>query len=349
MNDQHNSLLLRALRGESIERRPVWMMRQAGRYLPEYRAIRSGTSFLELCRTPDLAAEVTIQPVDIVGVDAAIIFSDILVIPEAMGMHLLVEEGKGGPQFPNPLRSGNDIAKLSRNITQELAYVFNAISETKRRLDGRVPVIGFAGAPQTLAAYMLEGKGSKTFNTFKQFVFSEPAAAHELLEALAKELIQYLIGQAEAGANMLQLFDTWAGLLPESEYYEFGQRHAFTVLHEVRRTIPDVPILYFPKGIHSYRGFAQSGASGFGIDWSTDLDRAVNEIPEGFALQGNLDPAILLSHPEIIRERTVAMLNKVPSNRPYVANLGHGIDKETPVHHARTFIQTVKETPLHHP
>lgn len=342
-NDQHNSLLLRALRGEAVERIPVWMMRQAGRYLPEYRAIRAGTDFLSLCRSPDLAAEVTIQPVDIVGVDAAIIFSDILVIPEAMGMHLVMQENKGGPQFPEPLRSAADISQLATGVTGELEYVFDAISETKRRLEGRVPVIGFAGAPLTLAAYMIEGHGSKTFNNFKSFLFAEPAAMHTLLDKLAEELIEYLVGQAEAGANMLQLFDTWAGLLPEEEYRAFGLRHAATVLQEVGRRLPDVPILYFPKGVRNYDGFAESGASGFGIDWGTDLQRADMEIPEGFALQGNLDPAILLTSPETIRRRTEEMLKKIPAERSYVANLGHGIDKETPVEHARTFIEAVKD------
>lgn len=346
MNDQHGSLLLKALRGESIERHPVWMMRQAGRYLPEYRAVRSTTNFLGLCRTPDLAAEVTVQPVDIVGVDAAIIFSDILVIPEAMGMHLVVEEGKGGPQFPDPLRTPADIKKLSRGVTDTLTYVFDAIAETKRRLNGRVPVIGFAGAPQTLAAYMLEGHGSKTFNTFKQFIFSEPEAAHALFAALADELTEYMIGQAKAGANMLQLFDTWAGLLPEELYREFGLRHAATVLGNLRDALPDVPTLYFPKGVRSYDGFAETGAFGFGIDWVTDLSRAIDELPERFALQGNLDPAVLLTDPDTIRRRTQEMLAKVPAGRPYVANLGHGIDKETPVEHARAFIDTVKETAI---
>lgn len=342
-NDQLNSLLLRALRGESVERRPVWMMRQAGRYLPEYRAIRAGTNFLGLCRTPDLAAEVTIQPVDIVGVDAAIIFSDILVIPEAMGMHLIVEEGKGGPQFPEPLRSVEEIDKLHTGIADRLDYVYAAIGQTKRRLEGRVPVIGFAGAPLTLAAYMIEGHGSKTFNTFKRFLFSEPDGMHRLLDMLAAELIDYLVAQAKAGANMLQLFDTWAGLLPEEEYRAFGLRHAATVLREVSRLLPDVPILYFPKGIRGYDGFADSGASGFGIDWGTDLARADREIPSGFALQGNLDPAVLLTSPENIRERTLKMMAKISPQRPYVVNLGHGIDKETPVDHARVFIRTVRE------
>lgn len=344
MNDQLDSLLLRALQGKPTGRRPVWMMRQAGRYLPEYRAVRAGTDFLGLCKTPDLAAEVTVQPVDIVGVDAAIIFSDILVIPEAMGMELIVEEGKGGPQFPEPIRSVGGIERLHHGVTDKLTYVFDAIRETKRRLNGRVPVIGFAGAPQTLAAYMLEGSGSKTFNDFKRFIFTEPHAAHRLFEMLAEELVGYLVEQAKAGANMLQLFDTWAGLLPEKEYREFGLRHASTVLRETARALPDVPILYFPKGVRSYDGFAESGASGFGIDWGTDLSRAIRELPHEFALQGNLDPAILLSTPEIIQKRTRDMLNIVPFTRPYVANLGHGIDKDTPVENARTFVRTVQET-----
>lgn len=348
MNDQRDSLLLRALRGETVERHPVWMMRQAGRYLPEYRAIRAGTSFLGLCKSPDLAAEVSVQPVDIVGVDAAIIFSDILVVPEAMGMELIVEEGKGGPRFPEPLRSRDAIDRLRRGVTSELQFVFDAIAETKRRLDGRVPIIGFAGAPLTLAAYMIEGQGSKQFDTFKSFLFADPASMHSLLDALAQELVEYLLGQVAAGANMLQLFDTWASLLPEAEYIDFGLRHATTVLRGVRERAPHVPVLYFPKGVRSYDRFASTGASGFGIDWQTDLARAVREIPQSFPLQGNLDPTILLSTPEIIRARTQAMLAKVPADRGYVANLGHGILPNTPVENARTFIDTVKQYSLTH-
>jgi uroporphyrinogen decarboxylase len=346
MNDQIDSLLLRALRGEPVERRPVWMMRQAGRYLPEYRAVRATTDFLGLCRTPDLAAEVTVQPVDLVGVDAAIIFSDILVIPEAMGMTLIVEEGKGGPSFPAPLRSEYEINALATGITGKLSYVFDAIAETKRRLAGRVPVIGFAGAPLTLAAYMIEGHGSKTFDIFKSFLFARPEATHRLMEKLADELTGYLLGQVNAGANMLQLFDTWAGLLPEEEYHEFGLRHAATVIGAVRAAAPDVPILYFPKGVRSYDGFAEMGASGFGIDWQTDLRRAVDELPAEFALQGNFDPSLLMTTPELIRERTLEMLAKVPAGRPYVANLGHGIHPTTPVENARAFIDTVRESAL---
>jgi len=339
MNDQHSSLLLRALRGDTIDRRPVWMMRQAGRYLPEYRAIRSSTTFLGLCKTPDLAAEVTVQPVDIVGVDAAIIFSDILVVPEAMGMELVVEEGKGGPRFPTPLASPTDIRHLLGGISGELRYVYDAIAEAKRRLEGRVPLIGFAGAPLTLSAYMIEGSGAKNFETFKTFLFCEPRATHELMDRLAGELVDYLLAQVNAGANMLQLFDTWAGLLPEREYREFGLRHASTVLRGVRSAAPDVPFLYFPKGVRSYDGFNVVGASGFGIDWGTSLDRAHRELPEGFALQGNLDPALLLTNPELIRQRTIKMIRSIPPSRPYVVNLGHGILPNTPVEHARAFIE----------
>lgn len=318
------------------------MMRQAGRYLPEYRAVRSTTSFLGLCKTPDLAAEVTVQPVDIVGVDAAIIFSDILVVPEAMGMELVVEEGKGGPRFPNPIGTTEDVGRLRSGVAGELRYVYDAIAETKRRLAGRVPLIGFAGAPLTLAAYMIEGSGSKTFDTFKSFLFREPAATHELMDRLARELVEYLLGQIQAGANMLQLFDTWAGLLPEREYREFGLRHAATVLRAVRAAAPDVPFLYFPKGVRSYDGFNVLGASGFGIDWGTSLERAEREIPEGFALQGNLDPTILLTNPTYIRERTLEMVRSVPRSRPYVVNLGHGILPHTPVENARAFIDAAR-------
>lgn len=343
MNDQQNSLLIRTLNGERTERRPVWMMRQAGRYLPEYRAVRARTTFLELCKTPDLAAEVTVQPVDLVGVDAAIIFSDILVVPEAMGMTLVVEEGKGGPRFPEPLRDASAVGALRRDVAGELRYVYDAIAETRRRLAGRVPVIGFAGAPLTLAAYMVEGAGSKNFDIFKSFLFSQPAAMHSLLGALAEELIAYLLGQVAAGANMLQLFDTWAGVLPEQEYREFGLRHASTVLQAVREAAPDVPFLYFPKGVRSYDGFAECGASGFGIDWQTDLARADSELPAHCALQGNLDPTILMTSPEEIRRRTHAMMARVGSGRPHVANLGHGILPTTPVDNARAFIEAAKE------
>ena len=344
MQQSTDHLLLRALRGEKVERRPVWMMRQAGRYLPEYRAIRSQTTFLELCRTPDLAAEVTIQPVDIVGVDAAIIFSDILVIPEAMGMELVMEDGKGGPRFPEPLHDPEGIERLQTGVAGDLSYVYDAIAETVRRLDGRVPVIGFAGAPQTLAAYMVEGSGSKTFNAFKSFIYREPEGAHRLFELLSLELIEYMVGQADAGASMLQLFDTWAGLLPEEYYHEFGLRHATTVIREVRSRRPDIPLIYFPKGIRSHADLVACGATGLGIDWGTDLSRAAAEVPQDMALQGNLDPAILLSTPEKIAAETHAMLERVSADRAYVANLGHGIDKDTPVENARAFVTAVKES-----
>lgn len=261
-------------------------------------------------------------------------------------MELIVEEGKGGPRFPDPIRAAERVGKLRRDITDRLAYVFDAIAETKRRLAGRVPVIGFAGAPLTLAAYMIEGQGSKTFDTFKTFLYAQPKAAHDLFEALAHELTRYLLGQIAAGANMLQLFDTWAGLLPEREYREFGLRHASTVLRSVRDAAPDIPFIYFPKGVRSYEGFAETGATGFGIDWQTSLARAVAELPEQFSLQGNLDPALLMTSPDLIRERTLAMMAAVPTDRSYVVNLGHGILPTTPVDNARAFIDAAKSVTL---
>jgi len=344
-NDQEHSLLLRALRGEPVERRPVWMMRQAGRYLPEYRAVRARTTFLELCKTPSLAAEVTVQPVNLVGVDAAIIFSDILVVPEAMGMELVVEEGRGGPRFPEPLRTVEAVAALQRGVADRLGYVYDAIGETKRQLAGRVPVIGFAGAPLTLAAYMVEGSGSKSFDIFKQFLFAEPEAAQALLESLAGEVIEYLTRQIEAGANMLQLFDTWAGLLPEREYRRFALAAARTIITELGRRAPQVPVLYFPRGVRGYEEFETLGAAGFGIDWQTDLVRADRELPKGVALQGNLDPVTLLTSAEEIERRTLEMIDRVPADRPYVVNLGHGILPHTPVEHARVFIHTAQTAP----
>lgn len=343
MNDQKDSLLIGSLNNEQRERPAVWMMRQAGRYLPEYREIRSRTTFLELCKTPELAAEVTVQPVNIVGVDAAIIFSDILVVPEAMGMHLVVEEGKGGPRFTEPLRSKANIDRLKIGVVGELHYVGSAIELTKKNLNGRTPVIGFAGAPLTLAAYMIEGAGSKNFDTFKSFIYNNIKLTEYLFEKLANELIEYLAMQIQSGANMIQLFDTWASLLPEDTYNELGLKYAGIVIKEVQSRYPDTPVLYFPKGLRSYDKITQSNAMGYGIDWQVSLQRALTEIPHNYAIQGNFDPVMLLTNPESIYNATQAMLRKVSPNRAYVANLGHGILPHTPVENAKAFIQAVKD------
>ncbi|MFI5202586.1 MAG: uroporphyrinogen decarboxylase, partial [Candidatus Kapaibacterium sp.] len=230
-----NDLLLRAARLEPIERAPVWFMRQAGRYLPEYRAIRAKHSFLEMIHTPELAAEVTIQPVDLVGVDAAIIFSDILVVPEAMGMTLVVEEGKGGPKFPEPIRLYKQIKSLDdKNITSKLSYVTDAIRLTKEKLNGRVPLIGFSGAPWTLFAYMIEGEGSKDFHHAKQMMYTRREDAHLLLRKLTDAVAQYLIAQIEAGADIVQIFDTWAGILTPEDFQEFSLEYIAEIVRLVQ-------------------------------------------------------------------------------------------------------------------
>ncbi|MCI0706603.1 MAG: uroporphyrinogen decarboxylase, partial [Ignavibacteriae bacterium] len=226
-----NDVFLRACKRKDVERTPVWFMRQAGRYLPEYRAVREKVDFLTLCKTPDLAAEVTIQPVDLIGVDAAIIFSDILVIPEAMGMTLIVEEGKGGPRFPSPIRSKQEINALAvPDPSERLKFVMDAIRLTKKELAGRVPLIGFAGSPWTLATYMVEGKGSKDFRHAKEFMYSTPREMHTLLDKLARSVAAYLNAQLEAGADAIQIFDTWGGILAQEEFEEFSLRYIGQIL-----------------------------------------------------------------------------------------------------------------------
>ncbi len=240
--DQHqtplNDIFLRACNRQPVPRTPVWFMRQAGRYLPEYRAVRQKADFLTLCKTPELAAEVTIQPVDIVDVDAAIIFSDILVVPEAMGMELIVEEQKGGPRFPSPLRSAEAIRNLNvPDPNEKLKYVMDALRLTRTQLNNRVPLIGFSGAPWTLAAYMVEGRGSKNFRYIKELIYNDPATAHQLLEKIATSVARYLSAQIEAGAQAVQIFDTWGGILTQDAFEEFSLRYIHQVIAELDRKL----------------------------------------------------------------------------------------------------------------
>lgn len=338
-----NDLLLRACRGETTERPPVWMMRQAGRYLPEYRAVRKGAGFLTMVRTPELATEVTMQPVDIVGVDAAIIFSDILVIPNAMGMELEVDEGIG-PHFDAPIRTVADIARL-RDIDphDELAYVLDAIRLTRETLGGRVPLIGFAGGPWTLAAYMIEGRGTKQFQVAKRMLLAEPAAAHALLDRVATAVGEFLVAQAEAGAQVLQLFESWAGALAPAEFREFALPYLARAA-AIARTA-GVPLIVFAPGASwATREIARAtGADVVGVDWQTEAAAAHRLADDlGVAVQGNLDPCALYAPPHEIRARTREMLRQMPQ-RGYIANLGHGILPDIPVDHARAFIDTVQE------
>ena len=338
----NNDLFLRACRREEVERTPVWFMRQAGRYLPEYRAIRAKTDFLTLCKTPDLAAEVTIQPVELIGVDAAIFFSDILVLPEAMGMSLVVDEGKGGPRFPSPLRSRADIDALSsHDPCSSLTYVFDALHLTRSRLNNSVPLIGFSGAPWTLASYMVEGHNPRDFRHVKNLIYTNPRDAHALLEKLSRAVAAYLTAQIEAGAQAVQLFDTWGGVLGQEEFEEFSLRYIRQVITMVRRQ--NAPMIVFCKNCgHSLEQIADSGAEVVGLDWTTDIGTAREMVGSYVALQGNLDPVMLFSTPERIETGVKTVLKKFGKGNGHIFNLGHGILPETPVDNVRALVNAVK-------
>lgn len=344
-----NDLFLRACRREHVERTPVWFMRQAGRYLPEYRAVRSKVDFLTLCKTPELASEVTIQPVDLVGVDAAIIFSDILVIPEAMGLELIVEEGRGGPRFPSPVRSRSAIDALTPiDPNTSLKYVMDALRLSHERLNNRVPLIGFSGSPWTLATYMVEGRGSKSFRYIKELIFSHPADAHALLGKLADAVAAYLSAQIDAGAQTVQIFDTWGGILAQEEFEEFSLRYLQRIVAAVKPK--GVPVIVFCKDCgHSLGKIAAIGADVVGLDWTTDIGKARAAVGAQTALQGNLDPTMLFSTPARIEQGVQRILEKYGKGSGHVFNLGHGILPETPVENVKAFVNAVKQfSPVYH-
>jgi len=342
-------LFLKACLRQPVPRTPVWIMRQAGRYLPEYRAVRAKVDFLTLCKTPDLAAQVTIQPVDVLGVDAAIIFSDILVVPESMGMKLVVEENKGGPRFPDPLRKPADIRKLRvPDPAEKLSFVTDAIRLTRKLLDDRVPLIGFSGSPWTLAAYMVEGRGSENFQTVKEFIRAAPKDVHELLEKLSRAVSAYLNAQIEAGAQALQIFDTWGGTLPAELFREFSLRSIEHVVASIGRK--DIPVIVFCKDCgHSIDAIASCGCHVVGLDWTVDIGNARKAVGGRVALQGNLDPTVLHSDPKTIRENVKMILAEYGKGPGHVFNLGHGIPPDVPVEHAKELVRAVKEeSPRYH-
>ena len=342
MEKLKNDLLLRACKRKPVDRTPIWIMRQAGRYLPEYRAIREKHDFLTMCKTPELAAEVTIQPVDIIGVDAAIIFSDILVIPEAMGMKLQMIEGDG-PVFDNPVRTERVANKLKPiDPSRDLKYVLDAISLTKKELDGRVPLIGFSGAPWTLLTYMVEGQGTKTFSNVKKLIYNNPELAHNLLKKLTTAVAHYLTAQIRAGANAVQIFDTWAGILSPRDYLIFALKYVNQLIAKIKRT--DEPVIYFPKGVHyRMRTTADCGADVIGIDWTIDMEKARDKIGKKVAIQGNLDPNVLYAEPSFIKREAKKVLASYGKGTGHIFNLGHGILPDVDPAHAKVLVDYVKD------
>lgn len=340
MINYSNDLILRAARGEETSRTPVWLMRQAGRILPEYRAVRSRMGgFKELVKSPEFSCEVTLQPVDILGVDAAIIFSDILVIPEAMGLNYEMEESKG-PIFPDTIKTAADIERLRVPGDEDLGYVSEAIRLTVRALNGRVPLIGFAGAPFTILAYMVEGRGSKTFSNTKKFLFTQPELAHSLLKKITQSTIIYLKSQVDAGAAIVQVFDSWAGILSPQAYQEFGIPYISQICEAISAL---VPVTVFSKGAwFARKDLALTSCSTIGLDWNMDPIESRGIIGSNKTLQGNMDPCVLYGSYDFIRKETRKMLRDFGGRR-YIANLGHGVYPDTNKDHVRCFIDTVKE------
>ena len=340
MNALKNDLLLRALKGEAVERPPVWMMRQAGRYLPQYLVLKAKYDFFTRVQTPELATEITLQPIDEVGVDAAIIFSDILVIPQAMGLEVKMEEFKG-PSLPKTIKTIQDIDALNTaDAAFHLKYVTDALTLTKKELAGRVPLIGFAGAPWTILCYMVEGKGSKTWDGAKQFAYTRPELAHRLLQKITDITIDYLKAQATAGADIVQVFDSWAGALSPADFKTFAQPYLLQISDAVS---PHLPVILFPKGTwHALEALSKSSASGIGIDWTITPQQARAFTSNSITLQGNFDPAKLLAPIPQIKKWVKEMIDDF-GTQSYIANLGHGITPNVPVDHAKAFVDAVKE------
>ena len=347
MTELKNDLFLRACLREDVERTPVWMMRQAGRYLPEYRAtrLRAG-GFLNLCKNPELACEVSLQPVDILDADAAILFSDILVVPEAMGMELTFGAGEG-PKFPQPIRCRADVEKLPvPDPEDELGYVMAAVSTIRKALDGRVPLIGFTGSPWTLATYMVEGGGSKTFSIVKSMMFNEPETMHLLLGKLADAVAAYLNAQIANGAQAVQIFDTWGGILNTRDFKTFSLQYMQRIVSQHKRENEGrrVPVILYSKGGMGWlEAMADTGCDVLGLDWSIDIDVARARVGDRVALQGNMDPTMLYARPERIREEVRDILAKFGYGNGHVFNLGHGITPDVPPEHAIEFFKAVRE------
>ena len=347
MKQMQNDTFLRALMREPTDYTPVWMMRQAGRYLPEYRESRkTAGSFLQLCKSPSFATEVTMQPLDRYPLlDASILFSDILTVPDAMGLGLYFEEGEG-PKFERTLREETDIQKLVVPDMASLQYVFDAVAEIRKTLSGRVPLIGFSGSPWTLATYMVEGKGGTDFLTVKKMAYARPDLLHHILETTAQTVIQYLNAQIAAGAQAVMIFDSWGGALSHDAYIEFSLNYMQKIVAGLTKSNDGrkVPSIVFTKGGALWlEAQSELGADALGLDWTVDIGSARKRVGDKVALQGNLDPAILLSTPEAIEKEVVNILKSYGHGNGHVFNLGHGITQWTPPENAAAMLAAVRE------
>lgn len=347
MTELKNDRFLRALARQPVDKTPVWMMRQAGRYLPEYRQVRGQAGdFMSLCKNTELACEVTLQPLERFELDAAILFSDILTIPDAMGLGLYFAEGEG-PKFHKPLRSEADIDQLEViNTAADLTYVTDAVSMIRQELNGRVPLIGFSGSPWTLATYMIEGQSSRDFTRAKTMLYTQPELLHQLLEKLALSVIDYLNAQILAGAQVVQIFDTWGGALSHSAYLEFSLTYMAKIVDGLIKQADgrDVPVILFTKGGGLWlEAMADTGCDCLGLDWTVDIGAAHHRVGDKVALQGNMDPAILRAKPEVIRGEVKRILGSFGQNDGHVFNLGHGITPDINPDNAKIFIDAVHE------
>ncbi len=348
-----NDTFLRAILKQPVDRTPVWMMRQAGRYLPEYRKVREQAgSFMNLCTNPELACEVTLQPLDRYAFDAAILFSDILTIPDAMGLGLSFAEGEG-PRFSNPIRSAADVDKLPiPDPEQELRYVIDAVRLIRKSLQGRVPLIGFSGSPWTLATYMVEGGSSKSFQKIKAMMYEQPSVVHRMLDKLAKSVALYLNAQIAAGAQAVMLFDTWGGMLTSEDYLEFSLHYAKLVREQLQTEADGrrVPTILFTKGGGLWlEAMADTGYDALGLDWQTDIGLARARVGDKVALQGNMDPVTLYANPDVIRAKVENVLERYGCGSGHVFNLGHGILPDINPEHVKAMVDAVHEfSPAYH-
>jgi uroporphyrinogen decarboxylase len=351
MSEITESLFIRALQRKSVPRTPVWFMRQAGRYLPEYRKVRAKAGdFLNLCKNPELACEVALQPLRRYALDAAILFSDILTIPDAMGLGLYFVEGEG-PCFSNPIRDIQAIdALIIPNPKDELAYVMDAMSLIRREMPQHLPLIGFSGSPWTLACYMVEGRSSREFKQILRLLYTQPEATHLLLEKLAQAVTLYLDEQVKSGANVLMIFDTWGGVLTTQSYQDFSLNYMAKIVSALKIKHPQIPIILFTKGGGQWlRQMAATGCDALGLDWTCELSTARAQVGEKVALQGNLDPSVLLSNPECIRTQVKQVLASFGQGSGHVFNLGHGITPDVPPEHVAAMIDAVHEfSPIYH-